>query len=154
MIEKDIKSAVVGVLLRIICFIAYYIILIMFGIVIILGAVLLSYFLIFYGLPIMPGKGIILILGAVIGLGLLSIMLGLYLVKPLFAFKKNKNDARVEIFENECPELFAMIRDVAKKTGCKMPKHVYLTPDVNACVFYDSSIILILFKGKQWFYKI
>lgn len=149
MIEKDIKSAVVGVLLRIICFIAYYIILIMFGIVIILGAVLLSYFLIFYGLPIMPGKGIILILGAVIGLGLLSIMLGLYLVKPLFAFKKNKNDARVEIFENECPELFAMIRDVAKKIGCKMPKHVYLTPDVNACVFYDSSFWSIFFPVKK-----
>ena len=31
MIEKDIKSAVVGVMLRIICFIAYYIILVWYS---------------------------------------------------------------------------------------------------------------------------
>lgn len=150
MIEKDIKSAVVGVMLRIICFIAYYIILILFGIAIIFGGLWLLDFLIFDVFPrAYTFAEILSVVGAIIGVVLFSVMLGVYLVKPLFAFKKNKNEARVEIFENECSELFAMIRDVAKKTGCKMPKHVYLTPDVNACVFYDSSFWSIFFPVKK-----
>ncbi|HEY2369173.1 MAG TPA: M48 family metallopeptidase [Polyangiaceae bacterium] len=39
-----------------------------------------------------------------------------------------------EITEEEEPELFAVIRDVASKMNATMPRRVYLMPDVNAFV--------------------
>jgi Zn-dependent protease with chaperone function len=124
--------------------------LIALGVIIVIGSFWGSYHLIIDVLPeVGSGRAIILIIMSVIGLCLLAIMLGIYLIKPLFAFKKNHNETRVEVFETECPDLFAMIRDVAGKTGCKMPKHVYLSPDVNACVFYDTSFWSIFFPIKK-----
>lgn len=148
--DQNIKSAVINELLRIGCFLLYYLLLIALGVIIVIGSFWGSYHLIIDVLPeVGSGRAIILIIMSVIGLCLLAIMLGIYLVKPLFAFKKNHNETRVEVFETECPNLFAMIRDVAGKTGCKMPKHVYLSPDVNACVFYDTSFWSIFFPIKK-----
>ena len=148
--DQNIKSAVINELLRIGCFLLYYLLLIALGVIIVIGSFWGSYHLIIDVLPeVGSGRAIILIIMSVIGLCLLSIMLGIYLIKPLFAFKKNHNETRVEVFETECPDLFAMIRDVASKTGCKMPKHVYLSPDVNACVFYDTSFWSIFFPIKK-----
>lgn len=147
---QNIKSAVINELLRIGCFLLYYLLLIALGIIIVIGSFWGSYHLIIEVLPeVGSGRAIILIIMSVIGLCLLAIMLGIYLIKPLFAFKKNHNETCVEVFETECPDLFAMIRDVAGKTGCKMPKHVYLSPDVNACVFYDTSFWSIFFPIKK-----
>lgn len=147
---QNIKSAVINELLRIGCFLLYYLLLIALGAIIVIGSFWGSYHLIIDVLPeVGSGRAIILIIMSVIGLCLLAIMLGIYLIKPLFAFKKNHNETRVEVFETECPDLFAMIRDVAGKTGCKMPKHVYLSPDVNACVFYDTSFWSIFFPIKK-----
>ncbi len=42
-----------------------------------------------------------------------------------------------------------MIRDVADKTACRMPKHVYLSPDVNACVFFNTSFWSIFFPVRK-----
>jgi heat shock protein HtpX len=39
-----------------------------------------------------------------------------------------------EIREDEQPELFALIRDVAARMEARMPAHVYVVPDVNAFV--------------------
>ena len=147
---QNIKSAVINELLRIGCFLLYYLLLIALGVIIVIGSFWGSYHLIIDVLPeVGSGRAIILIIMSVIGLCLLAIMLGIYLIKPLFAFKKNHNETRMEVFETECPDLFAMIRDVAGKTGCKMPKHVYLSPDVNACVFYDTSFWSIFFPIKK-----
>lgn len=148
--DQNIKSAIINELLRIGCFLLYYLLLIALGVIIVIGSFWGSYHLIIDVLPeVGSGRAIILIIMSVIGLCLLAIMLGIYLIKPLFAFKKNHNETRVGVFETECPDLFAMIRDVAGKTGCKMPKHVYLSPDVNACVFYDTSFWSIFFPIKK-----
>jgi len=71
-----------------------------------------------------------------IGLGLLVIY---FLLK--FLFKRNKMDRShlVEITAADQPELFQFIRTLTKETQSPFPKKVYLSPDVNACVFYDSS---------------
>ena len=148
--DQNIKSAVINELLRIGCFLIYYLLLIALGVIIVIGSFWGSYHLLIDVLPEVGSvRVIILIIMSVIGMCFLAIMLGIYLIKPLFAFKKNHNETRVEVFEAECPDLFAMIRDVAGKTGCKMPKHVYLSPDVNACVFYDTSFWSIFFPIKK-----
>lgn len=148
--EVNVKSAVIKELLRIGCFLIYYLLLIALGVIIVIGAFWGSYYLIIDVLPEVDSiRAIMLIIMFVIGMCPLAIMIGIYLIKPLFAFKKNLNETRVEVFETECPDLFAMIRDVAGKTGCKMPKHVYLSPLVNACVFYDTSFWSIFFPIKK-----
>lgn len=148
--KSSIKSAVVDELLRICTFLFYYIILIGLGAAILVGAFWTSYHLIMDVLPVVRnGRAIILIIMAVIGICLLALMLGIYLIKPLFSFHKNTKNTRVEVFESECPELFEMIKDIANKTQCKMPKHVYLSPDVNACVFYDTSFWSIFFPIRK-----
>ena len=55
----------------------------------------------------------------------------------------------MEVTESDCPQLFQMIHEVALATRCKMPKHVYLSPDVNACVFYDTSFWSIFFPVRK-----
>lgn len=92
---QNIKSAVINELLRIGCFLLYYLLLIALGVIIVIGSFWGSYHLIIDVLPeVGSGRAIILIIMSVIGLCLLAIMLGIYLIKPLFAFKKNHNETR------------------------------------------------------------
>lgn len=134
--KEGIRMAVADEIFRICCFLIYYVVLMVLGLAIFVGALYLTFYLAAIGLAI---GGWWFTLLAIIGLWTFVVMFGLYLVKPLFSFKKNENDSRVEVEEADCPELFAMLSDVAEKTRCKMPKHVFLSPDVNACVFYDTS---------------
>ncbi len=79
MIENEIKSAVIWEMLRIALFVIYYILLIALGVAIIWGVLFMSYhwwFVFFNGVTIF----------FTIGLILLSLLFGLYLIKPLFAF--------------------------------------------------------------------
>lgn len=129
----------------------YYVVLIAFGMAIFAAAGLLSYFLLFHLLPVAYRdiRMDILIVAVTIGVWLLAFTLGAYLVRPLFSFRRNEKEGRVEIQAAECPELFAMIRDVAGKTGCRMPAHVYLTAEVNACVFYNTSFWSIFLPVRK-----
>jgi Zn-dependent protease with chaperone function len=61
--------------------------------------------------------------------GAFAIVRALFIVRPA-AF----HAPGPEIFEQDQPELFAVIRDVATQMKTKMPVHVYLIPDVNAFV--------------------
>ena len=144
--KEDIRMAVAAELFRIFCFLLYYVALIALGVAIFVGAFYLTFGLAVIGMAIGAWWFTIL---AIIGLWTFVIMFGLYLVKPLFSFKKNENDSRMEVEEADCPELFAMLRDVAEKTQCKMPKHVFLSPDVNACVFYDMCFWSIFFPVRK-----
>ena len=81
---------------------------------------------------------------------LFCLQIGYYLVKPLFISVKNVNNSGLELTESDCPQLFSLIKDIAQATGNEMPKHVYLSAEVNACVFYDSvSIWSIFFPPKK-----
>lgn len=147
---SSVKSAAANELLRIICFILYYMALIGIGGAILVGAFWVSYILIQHVLPEVRNlRSVIGLMVLVVGMCLLALMLGVYLIKPLFSFTKNTKSSRVEISESECPELYAMIRDIADKTKCRMPKHVYLSPDVNACVFYNTTFWSIFFPVRK-----
>jgi Zn-dependent protease with chaperone function len=77
-------------------------------------------------------------------------MLTIFLIKPLFSFTRSKeSDNSVEVFREDCPRLFAVIDDIVRHTGNKMPKHVYLSADVNACVFFNSSFWSIFFPIRK-----
>ena len=134
--QSLIKSAVLDELFRICCFLIFYIILIGLGAAILVGAFWASFHLIFDILPEVGNiRAMIFIVMVVIGICLLALMLGIYLIKPLFSFRKNTKATRVEVSESECPALFAMIKTLANNTKCQMPKHVYLSPDVKPACF-------------------
>jgi Zn-dependent protease with chaperone function len=86
-----------------------------------------------------------------IGVGLigLGILVVYFLLK--FLFKRNKVDRShlIEITEQEQPELFAFIRRLTRETQAPFPKRVYLSADVNACVFYDSSFWSMFFPVRK-----
>ncbi|ULQ56499.1 M48 family metallopeptidase [Flavihumibacter rivuli] len=81
-------------------------------------------------------KFLVIMIGlGVIGLG---VMVFFFLVKFLFNVSRQDVSGYMEIKETDQPALFAFIREISKATNARFPKHVYLAPDVNASVFYDS----------------
>ena len=100
------------------------------------------------GLAFLCGAGGILLVANVpkfftlmIGLGLvgLGVMVIFFLLK--FLFKSNKVDRShlIELNEYDQPELFAFIKTLTAETQSQFPKRIYISADVNASVFYDSS---------------
>lgn len=59
----------------------------------------------------------------------------------LFLFNRTKDERRerMEVSEADCPQLFAAIRELVRQEGCRMPRKVFVSPDVNACVFYNTA---------------
>ena len=141
MSKNNIGVSATKVIVRILLFLLYYIILIGIGIATIYAIVMLTIRFLIPTLLAMP-KGYItlLIIAGWAGLCCFGLMLALFLIKPLFSItKSNAADNSIEIERDDCPLLFEAIEDIVKNTGNKMPKHVFLSADVNACVFFDSS---------------
>jgi Zn-dependent protease with chaperone function len=86
-----------------------------------------------------------------IGLGMvgLGIMVVYFLLK--FLFKKNVVDRSglIEITQNDQPELFNFIRRITVETKTPFPKKIYLSANVNAGVFYDSSFWSMFFPVRK-----
>jgi Zn-dependent protease with chaperone function len=80
------------------------------------------------------------ILIIIVGLGLIALGVSvlIFLVKFVFAVSKEDNIKWVVVTEQEQPRLFAFIRQVTEETGTPFPKKIFLAPEVNAAVFYNS----------------
>ena len=146
-IENKIKSEATSVLVRVVLFIIYYIVLILIGLGLFVAAFGVTW-LIIQGLSeVTRINGRVVIWGFIAWLAMwwFCIQIAWYLIKPLFTFHSSTDENRVEVHKEDCPELFSMIQEIASATGNKMPKHVYLTSEVNACVFYNSTSIWAIF---------
>jgi Zn-dependent protease with chaperone function len=85
-----------------------------------------------------------------IAMMILGVMLVIFLVKFLFRRQKPSNPYRMEIFAEEHPGLFAFIHQLALETKVRFPKRIFLVPDVNAGVFYNSSFLSMFWpSGKN-----
>jgi len=139
-----------SVIWRIALFLVYYIGLILLGLITIYVVFTITTshyeFLFTFG----SSRITALVLLAWAGVCCFALMLALYLIKPLFSFpRSNIADNAVEVEEDDCPELFAAIKDIVSGVGTKMPKHVYLTHEVNACVFYNTSFWSIFLPVRK-----
>ncbi|WP_176884870.1 M48 family metallopeptidase [Dyadobacter soli] len=90
--------------------------------------------------------------GLAIGLFCVGFFVLFFLIK--FIFKRHVVDRSglTEISEKDQPELFAMLHEIVKESQTDFPKKVYLSPEVNAAVFYDSgfwSMFLPIRKNLQ-----
>lgn len=84
-----------------------------------------------------------------IGLAGLGLMVVFFLIKFLFKRHKVDRSGLTEITENEHPRLFEFIRTLANETQTPFPKRIYLSADVNASVFYDSSFLSMFLPVKK-----
>ena len=136
------KKEVAGTMGSIIFFFIVYILLFLLSIALIFGC-LYGGFMIIITIPKM--------ITILIGLGLigLGIMVFVFLIKFMFAVSKFDNSGSIEITENDQPKLFAFIRQLTKDTHTPFPKKIYLSPEVNACVFYNSSFWSMFFQVRK-----
>jgi Zn-dependent protease with chaperone function len=140
--SKRFRKEVGKVLTSIVLFFIVYVLLICLAIILAILTV--------YG-------GVALILAApkfltlMIGVGLigLGIMVLFFLVKFIFAVSKFDHSNSIEIKEADQPALFAFIRKLSEETQTSFPKKIYISPEVNACVFYDSSFWSMLLPVKK-----
>ncbi|MDF2517658.1 MAG: hypothetical protein K0R59_2954 [Sphingobacterium sp.] len=109
-----------------------YIFLLLFAIGITIGFTLL-------GVLIFTSKPMFLTAVACLGLFASGLTVLFFLVKFIFASTKVDTSHLTQITEKDEPELFSLIHQIVDEVGTSFPKKVFLSHDVNASVFYDSS---------------
>lgn len=72
--------------------------------------------------------------------GLLSVGIFVFIFLVKFIFRKNHYSTRhlLEVNRSHQPKLFAIIDEIVAETKVKAPQKVFLSPDVNASVSYNS----------------
>lgn len=79
----------------------------------------------------------------------MAVMLFLFLMKFLFKRHNFDNPANIEIFEKDHPELFAFVRKLSHEVGAPFPKKIFVNHEINASVFYNSTILSLFFPVKK-----
>jgi Zn-dependent protease with chaperone function len=74
--------------------------------------------------------------------------LAIFMLKALFFMKRNES-TDLEITEAEHPRLFQFLYRLADDAGAPRPNRVFLSARVNASVFYDLSILNLLFPSRK-----
>ncbi len=82
-------------------------------------------------------------------LALPALFLFAFLVKGLFFVRKGQIGDAIEVRAQDEPALFAFLHRVADESGAPRPHRVFLTPDVNASVFYDLSVRNLVWPSKK-----
>ncbi len=73
----------------------------------------------------------------------------LYLLKGLFKHQGRPMEGLVEITDKDQPEVFSFLRKLCEETGAPFPHRIYVSHEVNACVFYSSSILSLIFPERK-----
>lgn len=75
--------------------------------------------------------------------------LAVFMAKALFFVKKGSIEQDYEVTAQSEPQLLAFLNRLADETGAPRPHRVFLSPRVNACVFYDLSLLNFFFPSKK-----
>ncbi|WP_343565262.1 M48 family metallopeptidase [Sphingobacterium sp.] len=131
-VSASFKKHARKTILSIFVFAFTYIFLLLFAIGITVGFTLL-------GILIFTSKPMFLTAVACLGLFASGLTVLFFLVKFIFASTKVDTSHLTKITEQDEPELFSLIHQIVDEVGTSFPKKVFLSHDVNASVFYDSS---------------
>ncbi|WP_291135150.1 M48 family metalloprotease [Flavobacterium sp. UBA7663] len=131
-ISPEFKKQTSKAIFAIGLFILVYILLILIGFLVTIACIA-------GGVTLIIAKPMFFTLALGIGLASLGVMIIIFLLK--FLFKRNKTDLSnfTEVKRSEEPKLFAFIDEIVAETKTNFPKKVFLSTEVNASVFYDSS---------------
>ena len=141
-ISSDFKKRTKAAVSSIVIFVFVYILIFLFTIALALGCIA-------GGIWLIVAKPMFLTLMVGAGLAGTGIFVFFFIIK--FLFKKHINDLSylTEIKRSDEPELFKMIDEIVKEAETNFPKKVYLSNDVNASVFYDSSFWSMFFPIQK-----
>lgn len=141
-VSNNFKKMTTKAIISIALFLIVYILILLLAI----GLTILS---VIGGFYIIVAKPMAITFGLGIGLASLGFFILAFLFK--FIFKKHKIDRShlTEITEQTEPKLFRFISDIVKEVETDFPKKIYLSTDVNASVFYDSSFWSMFFPIKK-----
>ena len=91
------------------------------------------------------------ILTLLLGIGLVGsgLLVLFFLIKFIFQRSKRDTSGLLQIHEQDQPELFAFIRQLTRETQTPFPKKIFISPDVNAAVFYNSSFLSMFFPIRK-----
>lgn len=82
-------------------------------------------------------------------IGLCAAFLAVFMLKAVFFVKHGGTDDSIEIKPEQQPELFRFLHRLADKAGAPRPHKVFVSARVNAAVFYDLSILNLLFPSRK-----
>lgn len=90
-------------------------------------------------------------LSLIIGISLIFIGLLVLIFLLRYSFQRKKTDlsGMIEIHRTDQPQLFEFIGTIAQKSQNKFPKKIYITDNVNACVFYNSAFLSMFFPNRK-----
>lgn len=96
-------------------------------------------------------SGYIMLLASATYVGIIAVCLmsGLFLVKFLFARRSSEEEAKTEVKEEDCPQLFALIRETAEACNSVMPYKVYIDHQANAKVSFNTNFLSMFFPVKK-----
>ncbi len=126
----------------IVLFIFSYLLLIALSLVLTIASVYLGFRLIAF----VPS-----FLSILLGISIASIgvLISVFLFKFFFYITKADYSNLIEITKEEQPRIFRLIDELVVEIGTESPKKVYLTTDVNAAVFYNSSFWSMFFPVRK-----
>ncbi len=81
--------------------------------------------------------------------GICALFLAVFMLKPVFFVKHGSVDDAVEITAQQQPRLFAFLYELADGAAAPRPHRVFLSARVNAAVFYDLSLINLVFPSRK-----
>ncbi len=81
--------------------------------------------------------------------GACSAFLALFMAKSLVFFQKGAGNEDMELKAKDHPRLFKFLHTIADETGAPKPHRVFLSPRVNAAVFYDLNFFNLIMPSKK-----
>jgi Zn-dependent protease with chaperone function len=134
---------------RVVAMIAGLFVFLILYLVFIAVAGLVAYWLLVMPLPEIRGRGIIVVLIFKFGGAFAAVLLWLFLFKGLFKGRKVERSTYTTLQEKDHPALFAFIRQVYQDTGSPRPRPVYVSPEVNAALVYDTSLLNLFIPPRK-----
>lgn len=141
-ISPEFKTQTTKAVLSIALFILTYLLMLILA----LGLTVLC---VYGGIMLIAIRPMFITIALGIGLASLGVLVLFFLLKFIFKSHKVDRSHLTEIKQADEPKLFKMIDDIVKEVGTNFPKKVYLSNDVNAAVFYDSSFWSMFFPIKK-----
>jgi Zn-dependent protease with chaperone function len=141
-ISPEFRTQTTKAILSIILFITTY----LFMLVLALGLTALC---VYGGIMLIVSFPRLFTLALGIGVASLGVLVLFFLLKFIFKSHKVDRSHLIEIKRIDEPKLFKLIDEIVKEVGTIFPKKVYLSSDVNAAVFYDSSLWSMFFPIKK-----
>lgn len=139
--SSDFKKLAIKVVISIWVFILIYLLTILFSFSLIVALFISAKLLLD-----VPGRNLFFL--SLIPL-FIGILLLIFVIK--FFFRKSTFDRSmwIEITKDQEPNFFELIESVADEINTGLPNRVYLSPNVDAMVFYDSNFWNLFFPSKE-----